>query len=136
MLSGQSEFSEENEEASLFNLPPEEQKPKEVSYNPNMPIETFNFIVTGWPVYCKIMVIGDDKQLPPASHDFIGYSLFTSILQQYETTLLKTEYILDLINPNYQYQLNADDSVKNILLLLYITFPLLTRRCKHLMSLH
>jgi helicase MOV-10 len=67
----------------------------------------------------KILVIGDDKQLPPASHDFIGFSLFSSILRQYETTLLKTEYrfnqdILDLINPNYQYRLKADDSVKNI----------------------
>ena len=67
----------------------------------------------------KILVIGDDKQLPPASHDFIGYSLFSSILKQYETTLLKTEYrfnedILDLINPNYQYQLKADESVKEI----------------------
>jgi len=67
----------------------------------------------------KILVIGDDKQLPPASHDFVGYSLFSSILKQYETTLLKTEYrfnedILDLINPNYQYQLKAHDSVKEI----------------------
>jgi GTPase SAR1 family protein len=67
----------------------------------------------------KILVIGDDKQLPPASHDFIGYSLFSSILRQYQTTLLKTEYrfnqdILDLINPNYQYRLKARDSVKNI----------------------
>jgi len=69
--------------------------------------------------YGKILVIGDDKQLPPASHDFVGYSLFSSILKQYETTLLKTEYrfnedILDLINPNYQYQLKAHDSVKEI----------------------
>ena len=67
----------------------------------------------------KILVIGDDKQLPPASNDFIGYSLFSSILKQYETTLLKTEYrfnkdILDLINPNYQYKLKAHDSVKEI----------------------
>jgi hypothetical protein len=67
----------------------------------------------------KILVIGDDKQLPPASHDFIGYSLFSSILRQYKTTLLKTEYrfnedILDLINPNYQYRLKAHDSVKDI----------------------
>ncbi|MGC1931405.1 MAG: AAA domain-containing protein, partial [Candidatus Nitrosopolaris sp.] len=67
----------------------------------------------------KILVIGDDKQLPPASHDFVGYSLFSSILRQHETTLLKTEYrfnedILDLINPNYQYQLKADHSVKDI----------------------
>jgi AAA domain-containing protein len=61
----------------------------------------------------------NDKQLPPPSHDFIGFSLFSSILRQYETTLLKTEYrfnqdILDLINPNYQYRLKADDSVKDI----------------------
>jgi type I restriction enzyme, R subunit len=46
MLSGQSDFDEENEEVSLFNLSPEQEKPKEVSYNPEIPIETFDFIVT------------------------------------------------------------------------------------------
>jgi hypothetical protein len=67
----------------------------------------------------KILVIGDDKQLPPVSHDFVGNSLFRFILRQHQTTLLRTEYrfnedILDLINPNYQYQLKADESVKDI----------------------
>jgi superfamily I DNA and/or RNA helicase len=67
----------------------------------------------------KILVIGDDKQLPPVSHDFVGYSLFHFILRQHQTTLLRTEYrfnedILDLINPNYQYQLKADVSVRDI----------------------
>lgn len=67
----------------------------------------------------KILVIGDDKQLPPVSNDFVADSLFRSILQQYKTTLLKTEYrfnedILDLINPHYDYKLKADSSVKNI----------------------
>lgn len=67
----------------------------------------------------KILVIGDDKQLPPVSNDFVTDSLFRSILQQYKTTLLKTEYrfnedILDLINPHYDYKLKADNTVKNI----------------------
>lgn len=67
----------------------------------------------------KLLVIGDDKQLPPVSNDFVADSLFRSILQQYRTTLLKTEYrfnedILDLINPHYEYKLKADNSVKEI----------------------
>ena len=40
----------------------------------------------------KILDIGDDKQLPPVSNDFVTGSLFRSILQQYKTTLLKIEY--------------------------------------------
>jgi superfamily I DNA and/or RNA helicase len=45
--------------------------------------------------------------------------LVCSILQQYQTTLLKTEYrfnedILDLINPHYDYKLKADNSIKDI----------------------
>jgi len=67
----------------------------------------------------KLLVIGDDKQLPPVSNDFVADSLFRSILQQYQTTLLKTEYrfnedILDLINPHYDYKLKADSSIKDI----------------------
>ena len=67
----------------------------------------------------KILVIGDDKHLPPVSNDFVADSLFRSILQQYRTTLLKTEYrfnedILDLINPHYDYKLKADITVKDI----------------------
>jgi AAA domain len=67
----------------------------------------------------KLLVIGDDKQLPPVSNDFVADSLFRSILQQYQTTLLRTEYrfnedILDLINPHYDYKLKADSSNKDI----------------------
>ena len=67
----------------------------------------------------KVLVIGDDKQLPPVSFDFVADSLFRSILRHYRTTLLKTEYrfnedILDLINPTYEYNLVADSSVKDI----------------------
>jgi superfamily I DNA and/or RNA helicase len=67
----------------------------------------------------KLLVIGDDKQLPPVSNDFVAESLFRSILQQYRTTLLKTEYrfnkdILDLINPHYDFKLEADSSIKDI----------------------
>ena len=67
----------------------------------------------------KIIVIGDDKQLPPVSHDYVTESLFGSILEHFQTTLLKIEYrfnkdILDLINPYYEYKLEADSSVMNI----------------------
>lgn len=67
----------------------------------------------------KIIVIGDDKQLPPVSHDYVTESIFRSILEHFQTTLLKREYrfnkdILDLINPYYEYKLEADSSVMNI----------------------
>ena len=67
----------------------------------------------------KIIVIGDDKQLPPVSHDYVTESIFGSILERFQTTLLKREYrfnkdILDLINPYYEYKLEADSSVMNI----------------------
>ena len=67
----------------------------------------------------KIIVIGDDKQLPPPSHDYVANSIFLSIVRNFKPTLLRTEYrynkdILDLINPYYNYQLVADFSVKEI----------------------
>ncbi|MCL4459779.1 MAG: DEAD/DEAH box helicase family protein [Chloroflexi bacterium] len=46
MLKGEPEFEAELEEQSLFALAPEEEKSKEVGYNPQIPIETFDFIVT------------------------------------------------------------------------------------------
>ena len=67
----------------------------------------------------KIIVIGDDKQLPPVSEDYATESLFGSIFEHFPTTLLKREYrfnkdILDLINPYYNNKLEADSSVMNI----------------------
>ena len=67
----------------------------------------------------KIIAIGDDKQLPPVSHDYIAESLFNRILGNFSTTLLKREYrfnkdILDLINPYYEFKLEADFSVMDI----------------------
>jgi superfamily I DNA and/or RNA helicase len=67
----------------------------------------------------KVIVIGDDKQLPPVSYDYIAESLFNRILGHFPTTLLKREYrfnkdILDLINPYYDFKLEADFSVMNI----------------------
>lgn len=67
----------------------------------------------------KIVVIGDDKQLPPPSHDYVATSLFRSILRYFKTTLLRREYrfnqdILALINPWYDNQLVADQSVIDI----------------------
>jgi ATP-dependent RNA/DNA helicase IGHMBP2 len=67
----------------------------------------------------KIIVIGDDKQLPPPSNDYVATSLFRAILRYFKTTLLRREYrfnqdILDLINPYYEYKLVADQSVSNI----------------------
>jgi type I restriction enzyme, R subunit len=46
MLSGQPEFAEENEEQSLYWMAPEAERPLEVVYNPALPIETFDFIIT------------------------------------------------------------------------------------------
>ena len=47
MLKGDQELNEEYEEVSLFDRPPTETgKPLEVSYNPRIPIETFDFIIT------------------------------------------------------------------------------------------
>jgi len=45
-LRGEPEFEPELEEQSLFALALEGAKPKEVGYNPKIPIETFDFIVT------------------------------------------------------------------------------------------
>jgi len=46
MLRGESEFEPELEEESLFDLPPREERMRDVAYNQNIPIETFDFIVT------------------------------------------------------------------------------------------
>jgi hypothetical protein len=67
----------------------------------------------------KVIVIGDDKQLPPPSHDYVATSLFRSILDHFNSTLLRKEYrfnkdILDLINHYYDNQLVADRSVQDI----------------------
>ena len=67
----------------------------------------------------KVSVIGDDKQLPPPSHDYVATSLFRSILNHFSSTLLRKEYrfnkdILDLINPYYDNKLVADYSVQDI----------------------
>lgn len=46
MLSGEPELDAELEEPSGFDVLPYDEQPKEVSYNPQIPIETFDFIVT------------------------------------------------------------------------------------------
>jgi type I restriction enzyme R subunit len=46
MLKGETEFDPELEEQSTFEVFPHGQPPKEVTYNPKIPIETFDFIVT------------------------------------------------------------------------------------------
>lgn len=46
MLRGEEEFDQGNEENSLFEVSICDSKPKEVIYNSNIPIETFDFIVT------------------------------------------------------------------------------------------
>ena len=45
MLRGEAEFDSELEEFSCFDVPPKPQRPVEVSYNPEIPIEYFDFIV-------------------------------------------------------------------------------------------
>lgn len=46
MLKGEPEFDTEVEEHSIFDISPEGDRPKEVLYNPQIPIETFDFIIT------------------------------------------------------------------------------------------
>jgi len=46
MLKGETEFDEMLEEQSVFEMYPEGEQPKEITYNPNIPIETFDFIIT------------------------------------------------------------------------------------------
>ncbi len=46
MLSGEPEFDAELDEKSIFDLTPMEEKPRQISYNPQIPIEYFDFIVT------------------------------------------------------------------------------------------
>lgn len=46
MLKGEPEFDPELEEKSVFELSLREEEPKEVSYNSQIPIETFDFIIT------------------------------------------------------------------------------------------
>jgi type I restriction enzyme R subunit len=45
MLKGEAEFDAELEEQSFFDISPGE-APKEITYNPKIPIETFDFIIT------------------------------------------------------------------------------------------
>ncbi|CAJ36608.1 type I restriction modification system,restriction subunit [Methanocella arvoryzae MRE50] len=45
MLRGEAEFEEGNEERSGFDTGVTDERPKEVAYNPNIPIEEFDFIV-------------------------------------------------------------------------------------------
>jgi len=46
MLRGEAEYDPENEEESLYDHAPADARPREVTYNPRIPIETFDFIVT------------------------------------------------------------------------------------------
>jgi type I restriction enzyme R subunit len=46
MLRGEAEYPSENEEASVFELASKDMRPVEVTYNPQIPIEMFDFIVT------------------------------------------------------------------------------------------
>ena len=46
MLKGDSDFDEENESESLFNGDSGSQSAAEIEYNPNIPISTFDFIIT------------------------------------------------------------------------------------------
>lgn len=46
MLRGEAEFDPEMEEHSAFDIFPQNQRPMDVSYNSQIPIETFDFIIT------------------------------------------------------------------------------------------
>jgi len=46
MLKGDEEIDSEIEEQSVFDIAPSFDKPLDVTYNPKIPIETFDFIIT------------------------------------------------------------------------------------------
>ncbi len=46
MLKGEADFDSELEERSVFDFALPDEKPKDVAYNPRVPVETFDFIVT------------------------------------------------------------------------------------------
>ncbi|RMG68905.1 MAG: DEAD/DEAH box helicase, partial [Nitrospirae bacterium] len=46
MLKGEPEFDESLEEHSILDITPLYERPKEITYNPAIPIETFDFIIT------------------------------------------------------------------------------------------
>jgi type I restriction enzyme R subunit len=46
MLRGEKEFDATLEEQSMFQVSPFEEKPKEIMYSPQIPVETFDFIIT------------------------------------------------------------------------------------------
>jgi type I restriction enzyme R subunit len=46
MLKGEPEFDEQLDEQSIFDLALTAREPEEISYNPQIPIETFDFIIT------------------------------------------------------------------------------------------
>ena len=46
MLKGEAEFDESLEEQSVFEVYPQQEQIKEITYNPKIPIETFDFIIT------------------------------------------------------------------------------------------
>lgn len=60
MLCGEEDYNEENEENSAFEYNSSIGKPKEVKYNPNLPIEYFDFIVVD---ECHRSIYGDWRQV-------------------------------------------------------------------------
>ncbi len=60
MLRGEEEYDEANEEGSAFEYNTSLGKPKEVKYNPNLPIEYFDFIVVD---ECHRSIYGDWRQV-------------------------------------------------------------------------
>ena len=46
MLKGDTELDPQVEDQSLFDVTPVDEKPLEISYNPQIPIETFDFVIT------------------------------------------------------------------------------------------
>ena len=60
MLRGEEEYDEANEESSAFEYNTSLGKPKEVKYNPNIPIEYFDFIIVD---ECHRSIYGDWRQV-------------------------------------------------------------------------
>jgi len=97
MLKGETEFDESLEEQSIFEINPDEVQLKDITYNPNIPIETFDFIITD------------------ECHRSI-YHLWRQVLEYFDTfiiglTATPSKQTLGFFNQNLVYEYTYEQSV-------------------------
>jgi type I restriction enzyme R subunit len=97
MLKGETEFDENMEEQSFFEIYPQEVQLKEITYNPNIPIETFDFIITD------------------ECHRSI-YNLWRQVLEYFDAfiiglTATPSKQTLGFFNQNLVYEYTYEQSV-------------------------